>query len=294
MTSAGRRLLLALAALVGVGTAVLAVVLPAAPVLALGLTAVVVLAAVAVLPQEPPSTPDADLDADFVTRRLGRTKSSLQEELRRLIVKDVGSLLTLHDLVEVRSDPPAHGDWVADPETLGMLVAAVRTLPDDAVIAEIGGGLSTIWLGLAVRAEGRGIRVVSLDHDETYGAATRAAARRQGLEDEVEVRVGALEPVTVDGVEVSWYPMSLLADLEQIDLLFVDGPPAASAPFARHPAVPLLLDRLSDGALVVLDDTNRKDEQEIVRRWRAIAGPARIVPERKLTRAMVLRVERHG
>jgi predicted O-methyltransferase YrrM len=294
MTSARRRLLLALAAFAGVATAALAVVLPAAPVLALGLTTVVVLAALAVLPGASPSTPEPALDADFVARRLGRTKSSLQEELRRLIVKDVGSLLTLHDLVEVRSDPPAHGDWVADPETLVMLVAAVRTLPDGAVIAEIGGGLSTIWLGLAVRAEGRGIRVVSLDHDETYGAATRAAALRQGLGDEVDVRVGALAPVMVDGVEVSWYPLALLADLQQIDLLFVDGPPAASAPFARHPAVPLLLDRLRDGALVVLDDTNRKDEQEIVRRWRAITGPAQLVPERKLTRSTVLRVERSG
>lgn len=284
-----RRVLLGASAAVGIATAVLSTVLPPAPVVALGVTAVVVLAALAVLPSE---TGVQEFDADFVVRRLGRTKSSLQQELRSAIVRDIGSLLTLHDLVELRSDPPAHGPWVADPETLAMLVAAVRALPDDAVIVEIGGGLSTVWLGLAARAEGRGIRLISLEHDESYGAATRAAVARQGLARDVEVRVGALESLVLDGVEAPWYPVALLADVERVDLLFVDGPPAASAPFARYPAVPVLLDRLRDGALVVLDDTTRRDEREIVDRWSALSGEIRLEPERDLGRATVLRAAR--
>jgi hypothetical protein len=36
---------------------------------------------------------------------------------------------------------------------------------------------------------------------------------------------------------------------------------------ARFPALPLLRERLSDRAVVVLDDLIRSDEQEIVSRW---------------------------
>jgi hypothetical protein len=52
-----------------------------------------------------------------------------------------------------------------------------------------------------------------------------------------------------------------------IDLLFVDGPPKATGPQARFPAIPVLLSQLSDDALIVLDDTAREDERAISDRW---------------------------
>ena len=41
---------------------------------------------------------------------------------------------------------------------------------------------------------------------------------------------------------------------------------------ARFPAVPRLVPRLRDGALVVLDDTNRRPEREATKRWAASAS----------------------
>jgi predicted O-methyltransferase YrrM len=286
------RVLLAAAVVAGVAATVASAVVPGSAFVTGALVATILLVGVGLLvglARPPESSERESLDA-FTRRRLGRGSSSLKEEVRRAVTRDVGSLLSLHQLVAIESDPPPHGDWVADPETLAALVAAVRTLPDGAVILEVGGGLSTIWLGLAARAQGRGITVVSLEHDEKYATATRAAVARQRLEDVVDVRLGALEPYP--GSEVPWYPLALLDGVGRVDLLFVDGPPAATSALVREPAVPAVLDRLQDGAIVVLDDTNRSDERTIVDRWTGIAGVTTLRVERRLGRATVLRADR--
>jgi hypothetical protein len=104
------------------------------------------------------------------------------------------------------------------------------------------------------------------------------------------VRLGALEPYP--GSEVPWYPLALLDGVGRVDLLFVDGPPAATSALVREPAGPAVLDRLQDGAIVVLDDTNRSDERTIVDRWTGIAGVTTLRVERRLGRATVLRADR--
>jgi hypothetical protein len=70
--------------------------------------------------------------------------------------------------------------------------------------------------------------------------------------------------------------LDALVDLPEIDLLLVDGPPGSAGTQARYPALPVLSDRLADGAIVVLDDFSRADETTIVERWCAeIPGLAR-------------------
>lgn len=70
-----------------------------------------------------------------------------------------------------------------------------------------------------------------------------------------------------DGPHPSWYCLDGLPDGE-IDLLIVDGPPETVAPMARYPAGPSLLPRLARGGVVLVDDSLRPDEQEMIRRWR--------------------------
>jgi hypothetical protein len=59
----------------------------------------------------------------------------------------------------------------------------------------------------------------------------------------------------------------LLSDIT-IDMLVMDGPPAATAPLARYPALPVLGNQLSPGSIVLLDDTYREEERLIVARWK--------------------------
>jgi hypothetical protein len=65
-----------------------------------------------------------------------------------------------------------------------------------------------------------------------------------------------------------WYGQSVLDDVDAIDMLIVDGPPSATGELARYPALPVLADRLSEGASVLLDDAARDDEQRVIERWR--------------------------
>jgi hypothetical protein len=64
-----------------------------------------------------------------------------------------------------------------------------------------------------------------------------------------------------------WYAPRALDGLEDVGLLFVDGPPELTGPMARLPAVPLLRDRLAAEATIVLDDTRRADETKIAQLW---------------------------
>src|SRR5687768_2537817 len=88
-----------------------------------------------------------------------------------------------------------------------------------------------------------------------------------GLNAVAEVRDAPLRELTTNGKTYQWYDVDKLADLTGIDLLLVDGPPAATGPDARYPALSVLAERLAGTATVVLDDANREDERDAVRRW---------------------------
>jgi len=51
-------------------------------------------------------------------------------------------------------------------------------------------------------------------------------------------------------------------------MIIVDGPPNDIAVDARYPAVPLLIGKLHDKSMVLVDDGARPGEKEIVSRWK--------------------------
>lgn len=179
--------------------------------------------------------------------------------------QEVEALLQLYSKVSPTAPMPPSGKWALNPTGLLNLYALVEK-HRPSVIVELGSGTSTVWLGYAIVQQGHG-RVVSLDHLSDYAEHTRAAIDLHGLSAISDIRVAPLTDTRVDDETYQWYDTATLADLDLIDLLFVDGPPGATGHDARYPAVPMLLDRLADGALVVLDDIDRADEVEIVERW---------------------------
>lgn len=131
-------------------------------------------------------------------------------------------------------------------------------------VVELGSGTSSVWV--ARHLESTGGRLVSIEHDERYAAATRAQLARQGLTAIAEVRLAPLRDI---GDGRRWYDRAALADLKDIDLLIVDGPPGAVCHHARKPALEVLRDSLRPGAIVMLDDADRSQEQEILAEWTA-------------------------
>ena len=109
--------------------------------------------------------------------------------------------------------------------------------------------------------------MVTLDHLEGYLDLTRTAVERHELKDHVECRLAPLEPVESSGDTYNWYSPAALNDLSDIDVVLIDGPPAATGPKARYPALPQIIDLLAPDATVILDDAHRQEETAIVDEW---------------------------
>lgn len=209
--------------------------------------------------------------------------------LRRDLQRDMSTSIALAASVDPTGPMPAPGGWAATPETLLAVVSEVLSATRVGTVVECGSGTSTAWLGRAVVQRGEG-QIVSLEHDSEFAHLLRGRLEVLGVSQRTDVRVAGMSPIMIAGEEWRWYDSHAWCDLDDITILFVDGPLGAMAPLARYPALPLLLERLAPGALVVLDDVDRDDEKVILERWLALPGNAPLSVERWTDRAVLLRV----
>lgn len=177
--------------------------------------------------------------------------------------RQIEQLFSLFSLVKVKEPLPAMRGWAVSPDFATLVVSAVRERRPN-IVVEFGAGVSTLITGYCLTALGQG-RLTSIEHDEAYAAQARDEIARHGLGRVVTVVHAPLADVAIEGRTYRWYELPELRD--PIDLLIVDGPPATEDTHARYPAVPLLIDRLYDGALILVDDGSREGEREIVSRW---------------------------
>jgi predicted O-methyltransferase YrrM len=191
-----------------------------------------------------------------------RIRGEIESRYRR-----TEALLALYSVIEPKSPLPAPRVYMASPELLRAVAASVIEIVPQCVL-ELGGGVSTLIAAYALQRNGSG-RIVSLDHDEEYVKQANRMLRAHKLDHVAKVLHAPLTEMEVDGQQVHWYDTKPLAaeKLAMIDLLIVDGPPGKDQPMARYPALPVLVDRLSPRAWVLIDDASRPDETEMVRRW---------------------------
>lgn len=178
------------------------------------------------------------------------------------------ALLNLHAMIPVRAALPPSRGWAASPDLLLAYVGEIFARRPR-LILECGSGLSTLWAALALRAAGIDGRVVALEHDADYCDTTRSHLAAHGVGELAEVRHAPIEQVLVGPHLRPWYSAAALDGLDEIGLLFVDGPIGSLDAEARYPAVPLLRKRLAPGAAIILDDADREEERNVVAHWRA-------------------------
>jgi predicted O-methyltransferase YrrM len=190
----------------------------------------------------------------------------LMREWSHVVYAEVEDLMALYrDIGPDRALPPMHG-WAAGPDLARFLYREVVEQGRRSVL-ECGSGSTTVILAYAMRLIGEG-RVVALEHEPRFAAATRKMLEERELTEWAEVVDAPLTDVRVADGERRWYDTARLPD-GSFDLILVDGPPGGTGPQARYPAVPLLLARMEKDALVVLDDARRADERAIGERWAA-------------------------
>ena len=194
-----------------------------------------------------------------------KIEKEIREEGKRTF-RQLEALQNLSAVLPANDVLPATRGWAASPDLLAVLVDLVIA-ERPSLVVECGSGASTLWLALAMRRFEIDGRIIALDHDPVFGGKTRDLLTRHDVRDLAEVRDAPLESFSLDGETYSWYARRAWEDLTGIDLLFIDGPPAATGHQARYPALPLLSGSLSPVATAVLDDLVVPDMQKVLRRW---------------------------
>ena len=180
-----------------------------------------------------------------------------------VLFSQIQALLALERKLALPAALPPMRGWAASPDFLLRIANEVEERKP-ATVLECSSGVSTLVVARCLQINGKG-HVYSLEHDPRYATITRKLLDKYGLSNWGTVLDAPLETAHVG---TPWYREdSIPQDLGPIDMLIVDGPPAAVAPLARFPALPRLSNRLAKAALIVMDDANRKDETEIVKRW---------------------------
>ena len=148
----------------------------------------------------------------------------------------------------------AHGDY------LRRMVTLVSRAKADTI--ECGSGLSTLLLGAAARASGT--RVWSLEHTPAWRARVIAMVKRYGLENVVTVADAPIRKY--DGFD--WYTVPPEFATRKFGVAVCDGPPSDTRG-GRYGLLPVLREQFVPGAVILLDDAARPEEQQILARWAA-------------------------
>lgn len=197
-----------------------------------------------------------------VYRRLQYLQNKPVENYRQ-----IEHLFSLFSLIKIRQPLPPMRHWAISPDFANLLLSLIDEVKPK-VIVELGSGVSTIINAYRLEALGEG-KVLALDHDAAFAEKTRENLRRHGLAEWASVHHTPLVELRFGERVREWYDLSQVPDLPPIDLLIVDGPPTDGRPESRYPALPLLHERLADGAVIVLDDAGRADEKKVRQRWLA-------------------------
>ena len=204
-------------------------------------------------------------ELDTTVRKSAQSQSRQVTSTVRDSTRQVESLVQIYARFnDLKLPMPSTGGFAIDSQALGHLLSLVEERRPKKIL-ELGSGASTIWLGYLCQSFGG--ELVTLDHLEGYLDLTRTAVDRHGLHDHVESRLAPLEPVESAGATYNWYSLASLNDLTDIDLVLIDGPPAATGPKARYPALPYIIDLLAPHATVILDDAHRQEEADIIEEW---------------------------
>jgi predicted O-methyltransferase YrrM len=164
----------------------------------------------------------------------------------------------LLNLLNLSAPIPSTRSWAASPDVLLTLLDVAKSSAPKKIL-DLGSGMSTLVLAKSAPQAS----VISIDNSAEYAQKTKQMLAAHGISN-VDVRVAPLTP-HASGVE--WYDVAQLADLSNIDLLFIDGPPGSKNDRARHPALAECLSKLSPRAIVVIDDAGRDGEKDLAQEF---------------------------
>ncbi|MEY4101230.1 MAG: hypothetical protein RLZZ567_473 [Actinomycetota bacterium] len=190
------------------------------------------------------------------TERLSNGIQKVNELTRNSSIQDYRQLeayVQLHSLVKFSAPLPATRGWVGSPDLLLTLAQIVKANKPKLTV-ELGSGVSTV-----VMAKAGARKIISFDGSSEFAEITRNLLKEHGAKG-VEVRFSKLSPYKKSS---GWYDPNSFKEIKGIDLLVIDGPQGGDDEEARYPALEVLISKLSNKSVVVLDDVKRPGERKL-------------------------------
>src|SRR5262245_5014661 len=155
----------------------------------------------------------------------------------------------------------ANEGWSPSPEFISACVQ--HALATNGAVLECGSGLTTILLGAIAKPQAR--TVWTLENSQEWGERVNGILHTNGIDC---VRL-CIRPLKQFG-EFSWYDPPL-HEMPNFSLVVCDGPPS-HVPGGRYGLLPVMKQKLSNRAIVLLDDAARERERRIAVRWASEFG----------------------
>jgi hypothetical protein len=175
----------------------------------------------------------------------------------------IEALFSLYHYLKPGVVLPKMRNHAGSPDFLKTIVAQLDRLQPE-VIIEASSGISSIVISEWLLQNAPDSKHFALENEEKYANLTRSRIRNTNS----QIVHAPLVSHDIKGKSWQWYTINEeLSALESIDMIVVDGPPVHIQEHARFPAVPLLIEKLSDKGVVIMDDGGRSAEREIVQMW---------------------------
>ena len=174
-------------------------------------------------------------------------------------------LINSLDIKKTLPESNALDGFAANPDFLCLLHELIKKNKPK-IIIEAGAGVSTLICGYSLKQFSPDGKVFSLDHDDKFSTIIVDAIEDHNLNNYAQVISAPL--VQHSNKNFQWYDINKISNVQDIDMLIIDGPPANSSKNARYPAIPLMIEKLKKGSIIILDDANRKYEKQILNLWK--------------------------
>ncbi len=187
--------------------------------------------------------------------------------------KQIEALMFSIPLLEIKHPLPPMGDWAISSDMANILISVILEVKPKFTL-DCGSGISTVIIAYCLKRLKHGT-VLSVEQDERYFDSTRHNIKLHNLEEIASVICAPLKEIYIKDKSWMWYDTAFLRDIESINLLVVDGP-IIPGPYgktqkmkemARYPGLPVLLEKLSDNCIIVVDDAKREDERKVIETW---------------------------
>lgn len=151
--------------------------------------------------------------------------------------------------------------WSMSPDLLAEICRLVMLIKPGSIV-ELGCGNSTFVLSSLIEKQQLSASVTCIEQSEEIARST--GNQLSVLFPSVQVKTIYSKIKSIEGIGV-WYDVDT-SEIPAIDLLLIDGPSSAETA-SRYPAIPVLLDKMNPGCMIILDDYGRDMDKEIVGRW---------------------------